>query len=601
MARLSFSLDIIAVEQALQDYAWLTKFWRRKRKEGLDLLSLSCLSKRMITRGLGENVGTSAAGLTHPELQACESLSRLPMRHPSAGYQLSFAPYADWPEFFSYAEDIKKYFKTFAQKYGIVPFIRLRHKVTAAVYDAMSGTWDVTVEDLVTSQTSTKAYDVFAPATGVLNNVNRPAIAGLESFARTPVLHTAEWPVDFDWQNAFKEESVEPIRAVMGVGSSGIQIIGNIAPYCKSLDIYARSKLWIVPAIVSLDSLKDRDWKNDNFSYSDEERADFATRPETLYKHVKEVSDTMNSRFESKRSDSELAKVNFPLLSIGINLSRSQMTRKITLDHMRASLKGCEDLLLKLIPDYAVGCRRLTPGAAFLEALQFPHVDLVVDPIKKITSSSIVTDKGVERPADRIILATGFDTGFRPRYPFRGRGGLDLRDVWTEKPSAYMSIAVSGFPNMFLMGCGPRITYANGSLLPGTEAQADYIVACLSKMQKQDIKTMEVDKDAQDEYNFQQASTMKDLIWSEPCTSWYKGGKADGEPYALYSGSTLHYREMLSSPRWEDWKFEPLYKNRFSFLGNGASSIEATGGDRAYYITMEDAKNALTATDYQID
>ncbi|KAK0436596.1 hypothetical protein EV421DRAFT_1980155 [Armillaria borealis] len=474
---------------------------------------------------------------------------------PSAAYQFSFAPYADWPDFYSYAGEIKKYFKTFAQKHGIVLFIRLRHKVTAAVYDEASGSWAVTVEDLDTSQTRTETYDVFAPATGVLNNANRPAIAGMESFTLL---------------NGLRILTGRPrLRMRECVGSSGLQIIGTIASYCKSLDIYARSKVWIVPTIVSLDSLKDRDWKSDNFSYSEEERTDFAKDPEKLYSHIKEVFDKMNTRFEAKRSNSEMQK----------------MSQNTALEHMRKSLDR-EDLLLKLIPDYAVGANT---RSCFYGS----------DPIKSITPTSILTESGIERPVDRIILATGFDTGFRPQYTLRGRGGIDLRDVWAQKPKAYMSIALAGFPNMFLMGSGPGIPYANGSILPGMEAQADYVVACLSKMQKQDIKTMEVDRDAQDEYNIQQASTVKDLIWSERCSSWYKGGTVDGEPYALYAGSTLQYRELLSSPRWEDWKFIPLYKNRFAYLGNGESSVEATGGDRAYYFTLENCANALTAGNFR--
>ncbi|KAK0236607.1 hypothetical protein EDD85DRAFT_834072 [Armillaria nabsnona] len=369
--------------------------------------------------------------------------------------------------FYSYAGEIKKYFKTFAQKHGIVPFIRLRHKA--------SGSCAVTVEDLDTLQARTETYDVFAPATGVLNNANLSAIAGMDSFPKTPVLHTAEWPANFNWETAFKDERV----AVIGVGSSGFQIIGTIAPYCKSVDIYARSKVWIMPTIVSLDSLKDREWKGDNFSYSEEERADLAKDPEKLYSHIKEVFDKMNTRFEAERSNSEMQK----------------MSQNAALEHMRKSLDR-EDL-----------CRRLTPGAAFMEA---------------------------------------------PQYTLRGRGGIDLRDVWKQKPKAYMSIALAGFPNMFLMGSGPGIPYANGSILPGMEAQADYVAACLSKMQKQDIKTMEVDGDAQDEYNIQQAcikETVRDLIWSEHCSSWYKGGRVDGEPYALYAGSTLQSKELLSSSR----------------------------------------------------
>lgn len=96
-----------------------------------------------------------------------------------------------------------------------------------------------------------------------------------------------------------------------------------------------------------------------------------------------------------------------------------------------------------------------------------------------VTPNSIITDDSTERPVDRIILATGFDAGLKPSYKFLGKDGVDLRDVWAQRPKAYMSMAVAGFPNMFLMGCGPGITYANGSLLPCTEAQADFVVACL--------------------------------------------------------------------------------------------------------------------------
>lgn len=122
-----------------------------------------------------------------------------------------------------------------------------------------------------------------------------------------------------------------------------------------------------------------------------------------------------------------------------------------------------------------------------------------------------------------------------------------------------------------------------------------------SKLQKQDIKTMEVNKDAQDEYNIQQEAVMKDLAFTEPCSSWYKGGKVDGEPDAIYAGSTLQFMEMLASPRWEDWTFVPLHRNRFSYFGNGTSTVEATGGDRAYYFTIEGVRNALKASDYQGD
>lgn len=34
-------------------------------------------------------------------------------------------------------------------------------------------------------------------------------------------------------------------RAVIGIGSSGLQTVGAIAPFCKSVKVYARSKFWV--------------------------------------------------------------------------------------------------------------------------------------------------------------------------------------------------------------------------------------------------------------------------------------------------------------------------------------------------------------------
>ncbi|KAK0471966.1 hypothetical protein IW261DRAFT_1571464 [Armillaria novae-zelandiae] len=153
-----------------------------------------------------------------------------------------------------------------------------------------------------------------------------------------------------------------------------------------------------------------------------------------------------------------------------------------------------------------------------ISRLKLPHIDLVQDPIKSIALNSILTESSIEHPVDHIILMKGFNTGFRPQYTFHGRGRIDLRDVWAQKPkganefSAYMSIALAGFLNMFLTGSGPGIPYTNGSILPGMEVQADYIVACLVKMQKQDIKMMEVDRDAWNKYNIQQTLSLEDLI-----------------------------------------------------------------------------------------
>lgn len=111
---------------------------------------------------------------------------------------------------------------------------------------------------------------------------------------------------------------------------------------------------------------------------------------------------------------------------------------------------GAENPLLdKILPDFAVGCRRPTPGNGYLEALTKPNVRVVTDSISKIVPEGIETTTGELIEVDMFICATGFDISFAPRYPVIGRGGISLKEQWKDRPSAYMSMAVPNFPNHF--------------------------------------------------------------------------------------------------------------------------------------------------------
>ncbi|KAL8290247.1 hypothetical protein RQP46_003186 [Phenoliferia psychrophenolica] len=460
---------------------------------------------------------------------------------PAHVYTFSWAPYADWPEYYSQSADINTYFHLVAQKGGIVPHMKLSHTIRSASFNDKTSTWVLSVEG--PNGLFDHEVDVYVPANGVLSQVNRPAIKGLETFVKNPVLHTAEWPRTLDYKTEFKDERV----SVIGIGSSGVQTIGAIAPYTKQVNIFARSPFWISPPFMA-EAAGERDWKMGNFAY--------------LWVHGSEL-----------------------------NLKTRDVVRSV----MQEELKGRPDLIEKLIPKWDIWCRRVTPCTSFIDALHQPHINLLTEPIESISAGGVTTSAGTFVEADRIILATGFDTSFKPKFPITAKG-KDLGEVWSKRSKAYMSLAVAGFPNLFYM-CGPGTIFANGSLLPGIEGNAKYIVACLSKMQTHEIATMEVDQEAQDEYNEQQESLMNDLVFMDSCSSWYKGGDPQGKPDALYAGSVLGFLELLENPRWEDWKFKSAKANRFSFLGNGTSTLEATQGDQVPYLKLEDHVNPLKLTD----
>ncbi|KAJ9112511.1 hypothetical protein QFC22_006260 [Naganishia vaughanmartiniae] len=511
-------------------------------------------------------------------------------------YQFSFAPYADWPQFYSSSCAINKYMHIVAQKFGVEPLIKCNRTIKSAICSEERCKWTLEVEGKDSDMETVEA-DIYINATGFLSQVNRPHIPGLEDFPEDRVLHTAEWPVDLDYETAFKDENV----AVVGNGSSGLQTIGAIAPFAKSVSVFARSKFWTSPPYLA-ERAGIRDWKGGNFDYSAAEKEEFATNEDALYKH-----------------GADLSEATMHLFDIFVKHSAEQEGIKaIIRELMTADLRDPE-LIAKLVPDFDVWCRRVTPCVPFMEAIHLPTVSLTVDPIDKVTEHGITTKNGQEFKVDRIILATGFDTSFKPRFPVQGKKGVDLRDIWSVRPkgqckprglayryesealhfAAYMALAVAGFPNMFIM-CGPGGTFANGAVLPGMEANAKYIVDAIAKMQSQDIRSMEIAQENQDEYNRQQESVMADLVFTTSCSSWYKGGRSDGPPDALFAGSTLQYMELLASPRWEDWKYEYRHENRYSFLGKGTSSVEARGGNRAFYLDKDIYRNPLRESDYRV-
>lgn len=118
-------------------------------------------------------------------------------------------------------------------------------------------------------------------------------------------------------------------------------------------------------------------------------------------------------------------------------------------EFMTAMLGGDPELCRKLIPDYALGCRRMTPAPGYLESFKSPKMRLVTDRIARFVPEGVQTCTGEVIHVDVIVCATGFDMSFSPRFPIVGRDG-NLQDRWAkETPKAYMSCAVAKVPNYF--------------------------------------------------------------------------------------------------------------------------------------------------------
>jgi cation diffusion facilitator CzcD-associated flavoprotein CzcO len=127
---------------------------------------------------------------------------------------------------------------------------------------------------------------------------------------------------------------------------------------------------------------------------------------------------------------------------------------------MTRKLNGREDLVSKLVPtDYAVGCRRPTPGNGFLECITDEKCSVTFESITEVTETGIITQDGVHHDMDVLVCATGFDVSFKPKFPIVGKSGLELKDAWAKQPDTYLSAAIPQFPNYFSQPTCPPATF----------------------------------------------------------------------------------------------------------------------------------------------
>jgi hypothetical protein len=256
---------------------------------------------------------------------------------------------------------------------------------------------------------------------------------------------------------------------------------------------------------------------------------------------------------------------------------------------MRTKLAKKPEIFEAMVPAWLPGCRRLTPGPGYLEALVEHNVNFITDQIVKITEEGILTADGKERKVDAIVCATGFDTSYTPRYPMIGRNGLPLAGHWKEFPTAYMSLATQNFPNLFICG-GPNSATGGGSLLIIYESVISYIVKCIMKMQREKIKVMEISPAAEKAWVDYCDAYFPGTVHVSQCRSWYKGGKIDGRVVGLWPGSSNHANRALKNPRWEDWMYVKRDKTDglLGWMGDGWTESDRNGGDTSAYLDEAD-------------
>jgi len=460
----------------------------------------------------------------------------------SVDYSYSFSPELQsqwtWTEKFPSQPEILRYLEWASEKLDVVKNFRFNTEVIAATWNDDTSRWTVTTD---TGTVVEATYIVWG--TGILSTPKIPQIPGLDSFAGE-LMNTATWPkdpVDFTGKRV----------AVLGTGSSGIQVIPIVAETAEHLFVLQRTPSYSLPAHNRPLPAERMKWIKDNYA---QYRADARTSmigcvTENIGKNFAELTPAQAEaelqrhydygspmRFASAFNDiiadpdANTAAANFAKKSI-----RARVTDPV--------------LAEKLIPDYFITTRRLCIDTNYYETFNRPNVtliDLREEPLTGITPTGFTTSAG-EHKIDMLILATGFDavTGTLRRIDITGRHGQKLADKWGVAPSTYLGLAVAGFPNMFI-ATGPGSPSALSNVVLSIEQHVEWISHMLADIRAKGITVFEPTAEAESGW-VNHVAEVSDSTLLRYADSWYTGTNVEGKPRVnvIYLGGVGPYEAIL--------------------------------------------------------
>ena len=330
---------------------------------------------------------------------------------PSHIYVFPFAPNPEWSHFYSTGSEIKEYFQKTVREWNLLRDVQFDTTVEGAFWDETKSQWRLEVHNKDTGH-RTEWADVLISARGILSHWRWPEIHGLHDFKGHKV-HSAGWDHGYDYSGKR--------IGLIGNGSSAIQILPEISKLPGTqVQCFQRGPTWVVSRHTPA-KLVGSDDPSYNPEYREADKAKFRD-PEEIKKYRKLIIGNVNRDFR-----------------IFVKGSKQQKDIKnFAYDQMASKLNHDPELCKMLIPEFEVGCRRVTPGAGYLESFTRDNVKLTMSNIDHVDPKGIKTKDGKYHELDVIICATGFDVTHRPPFPIVGRNEVDLGEKWKDEPESYL-------------------------------------------------------------------------------------------------------------------------------------------------------------------
>lgn len=387
---------------------------------------------------------------------------------PSLWYQLSFAPNPNWSRLFAPGPELYGYLRDTARSLNLYEKLKTGCNVIRQSWDEQARQWILEIE----GKPAITARFVISSVGGYVNAKDSVNIDGIEDFTGT-ILRPNAW-----------EDSYDPSGkriAVIGTGSSGVQITAALSGQAATLEVYQRTPAWVLPKI------------------------DFDIPP--LMRRFLRVPGAFTAVNAAGRWAMDIAMI-WPIVHLMSRLPEQLLVRTMPL--YDAYCRVLYRLLLRavvhdpatraaLIPRYGILAKRPVISSSFLPALNNPNTHLITTAIDLITPAGIRTVDGVEHPADLIVLATGYELWTDPETyrpgTIVGAGGFELAEYYrTHGLNAYAGTAHPQLPNRWEI-VGP-LGFVGFAWTDFVETMAAHAVRIIDLARQQDTDVVRVRPEA---------------------------------------------------------------------------------------------------------
>jgi cation diffusion facilitator CzcD-associated flavoprotein CzcO len=459
----------------------------------------------------------------------------------SLDYSFSFDPQLqqdwEWTEKYASQPEILSYLNHVADRYDLRTDVVLETRVTQAHYDEATSRWTIRTD---------RGHEVSARfcvlAVGSLSVPKFPEVPGLETFAG-PAHHTGLWPED-------AVDLTGKRVAVLGSGSSGIQITPELAGRAGELTVFQRTPQYSVAGFnAPLDPAEVAEVKARYAEYRETAKQSvFGITVEPPTRSALELDDEARRAFYQERWDrGHLNGFVQSFTDLIFDPEANETAQEFVREKVRERVADPETAG-KLEPrGYPFSTKRPCVDHGYYESFNRDNVrlvDLREEDLVEITETGIRTTAG-DYEFDVLVLATGFDamTGALLAIDIQGKEGLTLREKWHDGPETYLGLSVTGFPNLFTIA-GPGSPSVLSNMVLSIEHHVDWISDLLDHLARTDRSVVEAADTAAKEWTGHVREVSEMTLFPHG-NSYYQGANVPGKPrvFMPYAGGVPAYRD----------------------------------------------------------